>query len=85
VDTFDEGHGSCSPEDGAAGDYPDFSTRFAAPTGSAKTSMDLGSHHVPLIFHHPPSQQPHVITLPTPPLHGAAYGGAPTDFLFSLS
>ncbi|KAM0914374.1 hypothetical protein ACQ4PT_011566 [Festuca glaucescens] len=48
---FDEGHGgACSPEDGGGGDYPDFSTRFAAPPGSPI---------MPSLFHHPPPQQPH--------------------------
>lgn len=60
---FDEGHGA-SPE-GPGGEfpgYPDFSTRFAAPTGSARSSMDLGSRDAPSLFHHPLPQQPH-----TPP------------------
>ncbi|XP_020169273.1 uncharacterized protein [Aegilops tauschii subsp. strangulata] len=60
---FDEGHGA-SPE-GPGGEfpgYPDFSTRFAAPPGSARSSMDLGGRDAPSLFHHPLPQQPH-----TPP------------------
>jgi hypothetical protein len=64
---FDEGHGACSPEDGGGGpggDYPDFSARFAAPPGSAKTSLDLGSRDAThTLFHHP---RPH-----TPPAAAA--------------
>ena len=60
---FDEGHGA-SPE-GPGGEfpgYPDFSPRFAAPPGSARSSMDLGSRDAPSLVHHPLPQQPH-----TPP------------------
>lgn len=55
---FDEGH-PASPEPGGdfAG-YRDFSTRFAAPPGSARSSMDLGGRDAPSLFHHPPPRTP---------------------------
>ncbi|OEL26431.1 hypothetical protein BAE44_0012550, partial [Dichanthelium oligosanthes] len=56
---FDEGHagGSGSPEGGDYAGYRD----FAAPPGSAKSSMDLGGRDAqPLFIHH----QPHSPRLP---------------------
>ncbi|XP_037462151.1 uncharacterized protein LOC119333316 [Triticum dicoccoides] len=68
---FDEGHGA-TPEGAPGGElpgYPDFSARFAAPLGSARSSMDLGGRDAPSLFHHPLPQQPH-----TPPAAAAARG-----------
>ncbi|KAI4975998.1 hypothetical protein ZWY2020_049605 [Hordeum vulgare] len=57
---FDEGHGASPDANGGEfPGYPDFSTRFAAPPGSARSSMDLGGRDAPSLFHHPLPQQPH--------------------------
>ena len=56
--------------------YSDFSTRFAAPPGSAKSSMDLGGRDAPPLFHHPPPQQPH-----TPPARFVPPPQQPHPFL----
>jgi hypothetical protein len=53
---FDEGPGA-TPE-GAPGDHAnfrDFSSRFAAPPASAKSSMDLGGRDAPPLFTAPPA------------------------------
>ncbi|XP_062233219.1 uncharacterized protein LOC133930567 [Phragmites australis] len=66
---FDEGH-CTSPEGGDYRGYRDFSARFVAPLGSAKSSMDLGGRDAPPLFlHHP---QPHS---PRPPPAAAALRG----------
>ncbi|XP_062228564.1 uncharacterized protein LOC133926574 [Phragmites australis] len=62
---FDEGHGASSEGDHAG--YRDFSARFVAPPGSAKSSMDLCGRDAPQPFHHhhhhpqplPHSPRPH--------------------------
>ncbi|KAL6633562.1 hypothetical protein ACP70R_026233 [Stipagrostis hirtigluma subsp. patula] len=55
---FDEGHGA-SPEGDYTG-YRDFSSRFAVPPASAKSSMDLGGRDAPPLFNVPaPPPQPH--------------------------
>ncbi|VAI49423.1 unnamed protein product [Triticum turgidum subsp. durum] len=53
---FDEGHGA-TPDAGGdhAGGYRDFSSRFAAPPASAKSSMDLGGRDAPPLFPPPPA------------------------------
>ncbi|KAL6606936.1 hypothetical protein ACP70R_042589 [Stipagrostis hirtigluma subsp. patula] len=58
---FDEGHGG-SPEGDYTG-YRDFSARFAAPPGSARSSMDIGGREAPPLFHHP-QPLPHSPRLP---------------------
>ncbi|VAI60850.1 unnamed protein product [Triticum turgidum subsp. durum] len=52
---FDEGHGATPEAGDHAGGYRDFSSRFAAPPASAKSSMDLGGRDAPPLFHPPPA------------------------------
>ncbi|XP_051192657.1 uncharacterized protein [Lolium perenne] len=51
---FDEGPGA-TPEPGDHAAFRDFSSRFAAPPASAKSSMDLGGRDAPSLFATPPS------------------------------
>jgi len=46
---FDEGPGA-TPEGGEHANFRDFSSRFAAPPASAKSSMDLGGRDAPPLF-----------------------------------
>ncbi|WVZ81847.1 hypothetical protein U9M48_029179 [Paspalum notatum var. saurae] len=63
---FDDGHGGGggpnSPEGGDYAGFRDFSARFVAQPGSAKTSMDLGVRDAPPFLlhhhHHPHSPRP---------------------------
>ncbi|KAE8812842.1 hypothetical protein D1007_10171 [Hordeum vulgare] len=52
---FDEGHGATPDPGDHAGGYRDFSSRFAAPPSSAKSSMDLGGRDAPPLFRPPPA------------------------------
>ena len=52
---FDEGHGATPEAGDHAGGYRDFSSRFAAPPASAKSSMDLGGRDAPPLFPPPPA------------------------------